>query len=34
MQFLIGLICGSILTLVALVVYVKIKTKKTKEGKK
>lgn len=34
MQFLIGLICGSILTLVALVVYVKIKTKKRKDGKK
>lgn len=34
MQFLIGLICGSILTLVALVVYVKIKTKKRKERKK
>lgn len=32
MQFLIGLICGSILTLVALLVYAKIKIK-NKGGK-
>lgn len=33
MQFLIGLICGSILTLVALIVYAKIKIKRKEKRK-
>nr|DAG73107.1 MAG TPA: Ellis van Creveld protein 2 like protein [Inoviridae sp.] len=33
MQFLIGLICGCILTLVALIVYAKIKIKRKEKRK-
>ena len=34
MQFLIGLICGTILTLIALIVYAKIKLKRKEKRNK